>query len=237
MVMKDLKLKKYVSMKANLVANTGLRIGGIEARMSIGGAENPEIRDYYGEPYIPGSSLKGKLRSLLEQATGRFGRNGTGWTTDKQGNKVRDGSPCGCGDPTCLVCRVFGPHMNPSHGLGPSRIIVRDAYLTTASHQRIAQLETEGKEFSETKTETMVNRWTGIAADRSLRTQERIPAGAEFDLEISLRIFEGDAEQKLVEFVKNGFDLLQHDYLGGSGTRGYGWMGIENLEVKEHAVG
>jgi CRISPR-associated protein Csm3 len=233
MAVEELKLEKYMPIRARLVAKSGLRIGGTEADIKIGGAENPVIRDFNGVPYIPGSSLKGKLRSLLEQETGRFGRNGTGWMTDRQGNRVSDGNPCGCADPTCLVCKVFGPHMNPSHGLGPSRIIVRDAYLTKATREKIAQLKGEGKEFSETKTETMVNRWTGVAADRSLRTQERIPAGAEFDLEISLRIFKGDDEQKLVEFVKKGLDLLQKDYLGGSGTRGYGWVEIQDLQVSD----
>lgn len=237
MVEEGLILEKYMLIRAKLVAKTGLRIGGTEAGMSIGGAELPVIRDYYGAPYIPGSSLKGKVRSLLEQSTGRFGRAGTGWMTDKEGKKVRDGSPCGCADPTCLVCRVFGPHMNPSHGLGPSRIIVREAYLTKETREKITQLEAEGKEFSEVKTETMVNRWTGVAADRSLRTPERIPAGAEFDLEMSLRIFKGDEEQKIVEFVKKGLYLLQKDYLGGSGTRGYGWVEIQDLKVEEQPVG
>ena len=89
MTIKELKLQKYISIRAKLVTKTGLRIGGTEEGMSIGGAENPVIRDYYGKPYIPGSSLKGKMRSLLEQSTGRLGRNGSGWFTKNQGQKIR----------------------------------------------------------------------------------------------------------------------------------------------------
>ena len=215
--MDTLKLQKHVLISANLVARSGLRVGGTEAAMSIGGAENPIIRDFWGNPYIPGSSLKGKLRSMLEYKLG----------------KSKEGKPCGCGDINCLVCRVFGPHMNPNHSLGPSRIIVRDAPMSKETIDQVGALIKEGKEFSETKTETMIDRRTGKAADRSLRTQERLPAGAKFDLNISLRIFEGDNEKQLIDFVKEGLSLLEKDYLGGSGTRGYGWVKIEDLKVSD----
>ncbi|MDP2953975.1 MAG: type III-A CRISPR-associated RAMP protein Csm3, partial [Chloroflexota bacterium] len=171
-----------------------------------------------GNPYVPGSSLKGKLRSLLE------------W---KQGKTDDRGDPCGCGRDDCMVCRVFGPHRNTRHGLGPSRIIVRDAALSAATKEAIDALTKQGKDFSETKTETMINRRTGIAATHSLRMQERLPSGAKFDLEISLRIFDGDDEKKMVDFVKEGLSMLEEDTLGGSGTRGYGWVKIENLKVTD----
>lgn len=215
--MATLKLSKYVTIRGNLVAKSGLRVGGTEAAMSIGGAENPIIRDFWGNPYIPGSSLKGKLRSLLEYKTGKA--------------QEQTGRPCGCAQEDCLVCRVFGPHMKPGHALGPSRAVFRDASLSQDTLQQISALSKEGKEFSETKTETMIDRRTGIAADHSLRTQERLPAGAKFDLEISLRVFDGDEEKKMVDFVKEGLSMLEKDYLGGSGTRGYGWVKVENLTV------
>ena len=212
-----LKLQKHILITANLVTRSGLRVGGTEAAMSIGGAENPIIRDFWDNPYIPGSSLKGKMRSLLEYKLG----------------KSQEGRPCGCANTTCLVCRVFGPHMTPNHTLGPSRIIVRDAPLSQDTLTQIDTLVKEGKEFSETKTETMIDRRTGKAATGSLRTQERLPAGAKFNLNMSLRIFEGDNEKHLVDFIKDGLSLVEKDYLGGSGTRGYGWVKIEDLKVSD----
>lgn len=215
--MSSLKLVKYATIKANLVAKSGLRVGGTEAAMSIGGAENPIIRDFWGNPYIPGSSLKGKLRSLLEYKLG----------------KTPEGKPCGCGQEDCLVCRIFGPHWNQRHSLGPSRLIVRDAPLSADTVASVNDIAAEGRLYSETKTETMIDRRTGVAATGSLRTQERLPAGARFDMEMSLRIFEGDDEKAMVECIRDGLAMLEKDYLGSSGTRGYGWVGVENLTVTE----
>lgn len=215
--MASLKLLKHLIIKGNLVTKSGLRIGGTEAAMSIGGAENPIIRDFWGNPYMPGSSLKGKIRSLLEYKLG----------------KVQTGKPCSCLQKDCLVCTVFGPHMSPEHELGPSRIIVRDAPLSDETFDQIKTLKEEGKSFSETKTETMINRRTGMAERGSLRTQERLPAGAKFDLNITLRIFDGDDQKKFVDFIKEGLSLLEKDYIGGSGTRGYGWVKIENIIVED----
>jgi len=220
--MDTLKLQKHVLISANLVARSGLRIGGTEAAMSIGGAENPIIRDFWQHPYIPGSSLKGKLRSLLEYDMGKVNI-----VTNRRGEK--EGKPCGCGK--CIICRVFGTHSDAKQELGPSRMIMRDAPLSEETIKSIQELENQGRTLSETKTETMIDRLSGKAATGSLRTQERLPAGAKFDLELSLRIFEGDDEKAMVEFIKKGLSLLQKDYLGGSGTRGYGWVKIENLMV------
>ena len=211
---RTLELKGYCSLTANLLCKTGLKVGGTEAGMSIGGAENPVIKDLRGLPYIPGSSLKGKLRSLLEY---RYKR-----VTER-------GEPCGCGHPDCPVCYMFGPHRNTSHDLGPTRIIVRDAYLSQKSQQDWENAGKEGREFTETKTETMINRRTGIAAHGSLRTQERIPAGTEFALNINLRIFDDDDADKMKKLVEEALSYLQQDTLGGSGTRGYGWVEVKDL--------
>jgi len=213
------KLIKHVSIDAKLVCKTGLHIGGTEAGMGIGGAEGPVIKDAGGIPYIPGSSLKGKIRSMLEYKY-------------KRGE---DGSPCGCGLAldTCPVCTIFGPHRNVRHELGPTRIIVRDAFLSEKSRGDWEAARSEGKASTETKTETMIDRKTGMAYRGSLRTQERVNAGTEFQLSVVLRIFEGDSEPRITELVKEGIDLVNKDYLGGSGTRGYGWVEVKDIEVKD----
>ena len=95
----SLKLLKHISIQANLICKSGLRIGGQEPEIGIGSAENPVIKDARGIPYLPGSSLKGKLRSMLEY---KF-------------KKVKpNGSPCDCGEKfdVCPVCTLFGPHKN-----------------------------------------------------------------------------------------------------------------------------
>jgi CRISPR-associated protein Csm3 len=179
--------------------------------------ENPIIRHpVTDQPYIPGSSLKGKVRSLLEYKHGRRQRSGQ----PKGQGRRDDGEPCQCGE--CMICRVFGPHKNPRHQLGPTRALFRDATMTEASLQ---WLEDAGTGYAEVKTENMVNRLTGTAEHP--RTQERVPAGAEFAFEISIRIFDEDDEDEIVGFVEEGLALLEQDYLGGSGSRGYGKVSLD----------
>lgn len=208
-----LTLKKHIRVTGTLTCRTGLRIGGSREEMEIGGMDNPIIRDPVNKlPYVPGSSLKGKLRSLLEYKLG----------------KVRDnGQPCGCALPACPVCTLFGPHLQPSHSLGPSRILVRDASLTEESRAALERLREEGLNYAEVKTENIINRRTGIAAHGGLRTQERVPAGTMFELEIILRVFEGDDENWLVRNLGTALDLLEKEALGGSGSRGYGWVKVD----------
>jgi CRISPR-associated protein Csm3 len=83
----------------------------------------------------------------------------------------------------------------------------------------------------EVKTENIIDRRTGIAAQRGLRTQERVPPGAKFQLHLSLRVFQGDDDKKFIGWIREALSLLERDTLGGSGTRGYGWVKIENLTI------
>ncbi len=204
-----LKLKKYYVITGGIHCVTGLRIGGSAENIEIGGLENTIIRHpLTDEPYIPGSSLKGKLRSLLEYHDGRV---------------TERGEPCGCG--ACRICRVFGAHKNTKHNLGPTRAIFRDACLSDDSRKRLEQAREErGLMYAEVKTENVIDRRSGVA--EYPRTQERVPAGVDFDFEISLRIFDGDDETVIVQLIKDGLNLLQKDYLGSSGTRGYGKVAI-----------
>jgi CRISPR-associated protein Csm3 len=215
-----LTLTKHIALSGTLVCRTGLRIGGSKENIEIGGMDNPILRDPLSKlPYIPGSSLKGKLRSSLEYKYRKVGAYG---------------NPCGCAQPNCMVCTVFGPHLQPVHDLGPARIIVRDALLTPDSKAELEKLLEEGLQYAEVKTENIIDRRTGVARRGGLRNVERVPAGTKFDLNTSLRIFDGDDEGEILSFVKEGLRLMQEDYLGGSGTRGYGWVKIENFAVNGH---
>ncbi|NCC71344.1 hypothetical protein EOM09_07225, partial [bacterium] len=55
--------KNYEILKGEIILRTGLHIGGISGT-KIGGVDSPVIKDPVGMPYIPGSSLKGKFRSI-----------------------------------------------------------------------------------------------------------------------------------------------------------------------------
>jgi CRISPR-associated protein Csm3 len=141
-----------------------------------------------------------------------------------------DCKPCGCGK--CFVCKVFGSHAMSNKEI--TRILVRDCPITEKSETilRTAQ-EEKGINFAGIKSENIINRKTGMAADKGLRTQETVPAGTEFKLEITVKLFNNDDKTEVINFVKKGLDLLQKDYLGSAGSRGYGKIRIDNLEIKD----
>lgn len=205
------KLLKHIPIRGQLTCKSGLRIGGSKEEMEIGGMDNPVIRHPLTKvPYIPGSSIKGKLRSLLEYKLGKISANG---------------EPCGCAE--CLVCKVFGPHKRSEHNLGPTRLIARDATMTDGWVKQLDTLRQEGLNYVEVKSENWIDRRTGVAGRGGLRTQERVPAGAQFEFNISVRIFEGDNEREILDFIRQGLDMLPQDTLGGSGSRGYGWVELQ----------
>jgi len=212
---------KHVVLTGKLRCKTGTRIGGSSESLEIGGMDNPMIRHpVTDEPYIPGSSLKGKMRSMLEIK----------YCPDV----MKRGEPCRCAKKECPVCTLFGPHRSPNHKLGPTRILVRDAMLSDGSREELGRLREEGILFAETKTEVMIDRSTGTAASRiGPRTQERVPAGTEFDFEISMRIFDEDDPQEIVNRVMEALSLVEDDYLGGSGSRGYGKVEFIDLQVND----
>ncbi|RJX27658.1 MAG: type III-A CRISPR-associated RAMP protein Csm3 [Dethiobacter sp.] len=213
-----MKLEKHVVIRGIIFCDTGLRIGGSKDDIEIGGMDNPIIRHpVTGLPYIPGSSLKGRMRSLLEL---------------KYAERTQQtGQPCSCG--RCLVCKIFGTHKARESHLGPTRIIVRDASLTPESLDELKGSNQEkGIYFSEVKYENLVDRKTGKAEHP--RPNERVPAETKFHFEIVLRIFEGDNEKEILDFVKEGLALVQKEYLGGSGSRGYGKVRFINTSVDDN---
>jgi CRISPR-associated protein Csm3 len=209
-----MKIISYKKISGQIECITGLHIGGSADQIEIGGVDLPIIKHpVSGEPYIPGSSLKGKIRSQLEKKLGKFESNG---------------EPCRCGEQTCLICTIFGPHKNTKHNLGSSRILVRDASLSNETRMVYkTMMEEKGTSYIEKKVENIVNRKTGTAEHP--RSQERVPAGAKFDLEIVLQLFDTDNENELVEFVKDGLKNVEMTYLGGFGSRGSGQVKFSEL--------
>ncbi|ABS61236.1 type III-A CRISPR-associated RAMP protein Csm3 [Fervidobacterium nodosum] len=202
---------KYI-VKADIRLITGLHIGTSKDDLEIGGLDNPVIKDPEGKPYIPGSTLKGKLRVLSEFFNGKVDESG---------------KPHACDDEKCVVCGLFGTGIlrTESKTLYLRRLIVRDAYIDPESLKDLEEyLETK---WTEVKHENMINRLTSRA---NPRPQERVPAGAVFKAEFVVNIFEGDNEDYLNELLKI-MKLLEDDYIGGSGSRGYGKIKFENIKI------
>lgn len=210
-----MKKTDYVIARGTIVLKSGMRIGGSDDLLQIGGPDLTCIKDpVSGRPYIPGSSLKGKMRSELEKELGRTAGN----------------EPCGCATHTCPICRVFGPHKKAQHDLGPTRILVRDAPLL------------DGGDF-EFKTESTIQRAMGVAVNP--RTLERVVPGSRFRLEIGIQAFDidenfeyEDADRKtvrgieaLIEVVYHALDLVEQSGLGSGTSKGYGQVEIEVEEV------
>ncbi|MBK6329263.1 MAG: type III-A CRISPR-associated RAMP protein Csm3 [Bacteroidetes bacterium] len=199
-----MKLYKKIIKQGTLRLITGLHIGDSKENTDIGGVDSPVVRRKdNNEPYIPGSSLKGKMRSLLDISHGET-------DTTKNGNH-----PIG---------QLFGSINNPQ--ANPSRLIVRDAYLTSDSSKKIGESEFTDMPFTEVKMENVIDRIKGTAEHP--RQIERIPAGAEFDVEYIINIIaDSDAnadkqEKEFLSLLDAGIKLLEDDYIGGSGSRGYG---------------
>ena len=207
-------LQELVTFKGEILCKTGLSIGGNSSTLEIGGIDREVIKNpITREPYIPGSSLKGKMRSGLESKYGAYNKK-----QDKY--LINDEAPCGCGRKTCPVCLIFGAHKNQGAESAPTRIIVRDAALSDASRNMIRNFPLEQGSYLERKTENIILRKSGKAG--SPRTMERVPAGVSFTFEISLKIFEGDNKEELVGKVKESLELVEKSYLGGGGSRGSG---------------
>jgi len=218
-----MKLTSHKVIRGTILCESGLHIGGSQEQMEIGGVDLPIIKHpISGAPYIPGSSLKGKMRSQLEKIHGKVSPNKNGDLTD----------PCRCGKEDCLICRVFGAHMNPNHKLGSTRIMVRDAKLSKETKDEYDKIVKEkGTSYLEKKTENIINRMTGTAEHP--RSQERVPEGAKFDLEITIQLFDIDKEKeaKIIDLVKQGLKLVQDSYLGGFGSRGSGQVSFNDLKI------
>ncbi|MCG2828254.1 type III-A CRISPR-associated RAMP protein Csm3 [Methanothermobacter sp. K4] len=205
-----MKFQKNYVISGEIICRTGLHIGGSKDSIEIGGSDNVIIRDPVTRlPYIPGSSIKGKMRALLELALDR----------------VTNGGPCKCGE--CDVCRVFGSAADNTSVSGPTRIIVRDSFPTEETME-MWRKSTDVVEGAELKYENSLDRITSRANPRN---QERVPRGSKFGFEIIVSEYEGDSDNLGV--VLEGLRLLEDSYLGGSGTRGYGKVEFRDITITE----
>lgn len=195
-----------MQLTGTLEVMTGMHIGGSEAFSAIGAVDAPVIKDALtGDPMIPGSSLKGKLRSLVA----------------RQYNERVNAEP---DDDAERITRLFGCAKKGK--AKRSKLLFFDLFLSNRKELREHGVDN----VVEIKFENRIQRLTSVADPRQI---ERIVRGAKFDLDL---IYEADyddgEEEKIVEDIETlcvGMRLLQYDYLGGSGSRGYGRVRFQDL--------
>ncbi len=220
------RLESALVLSALIRCDTGLRIGAAESTIAIGGLDHPVIRDpVSGEPYIPGSSLKGKMRSLLER---RYELSQT-WAIARGRVHVHV-----CEEEheyaECPVCPLFGiAAPQRARWFCLARLRVPDVFLEDASRRELAEKSTD-LPYTEVKTEAAIDRLTSAAVSR---TMERVPAGARFGpAQFILFQYAGDDLRRNLQVLLEGMELLEADYLGSSGSRGSGRISFRDIGLE-----
>lgn len=265
-----MKLYGKVFIEGKILLITGLTIGGDKSSIEIGGIDNNVIKDSNGEPFIPGSSIKGKMRSLIEKSLGRYKLDISVKNGDKRmrlsssndkynydiekfleeekididSSKIKGqivqfdknsikASSCECGK--CEVCKIFGTSASNKNA-EPTRLYVRDSFLNKDTKEEMQKREgTYSRlelDYTESKWENTIDRITSMANPRDI---ERVPAGAKFDFQMVYNVY----EKKDVDNIKVVFEalsLLQDDYLGANGSRGYGRIEFNDISVNQKSI-
>lgn len=210
--MDNIKLNKKIIVTGKLTLKTGLHIGGTNTALGIGGPDRLVVRNpITNVPYIPGSSLKGKMRSLIEVRDATIGAD----------NRATN-------DPTTAAGALFGTvGKSGKEDNHPSRLIVRDADMDMTNAD---MLKATDLPYTESKTEVTIDRITAKAMPRTI---ERVPAGVSFNVNMVINIFDGEDENKLRKTLEDAMALLEDDYLGGNGSRGYGQVAFSEMKLTD----
>ena len=210
-------LGKFI-IEGTIVAETGLRIGGSTGGLKIGGVDLNVITDPLGRPYIPGSSIKGKTRSLMEH----FRQKAVTFNGIHLCRNEGDYQNC----PVCKVWGILGDAKAFPETPTLTRLLVSDVFLDENSIKEEMRKNME-LQWTEVKMETAINRRTGTAHHGSLRQIERVPAGARFkQCRFIFNVFE-ESDIELLKELFIALELLENDYLGGMGSRGSGRIRFE----------
>src|SRR6476469_214607 len=220
-------------LEGEIQCQTGLHIGAGKGSLEIGGADNPVLKDAFGVPYIPGSSLRGRLRSLLEQSLGLTVPGELVYVSKRRGQEVRIHQSDRPDDEVCLlfgrsparVEKVSG-EAGESPAATPARLTVYDSPLIVDSITQQMR-ENLDDELTEVKSENAVDRITSQANPRTL---ERVPAGARFRFRMVLDVLCPE-DAPLFARVVEGLRLLEDDALGGGGSRGSGRVRFSGLKL------
>lgn len=215
------KLVKKVIVRTQMEILTGIHIGGSKESVEIGGLDNSVIKlaTKDNQPYIPGSSIKGKMRCLLEQIAGASRIGGGRGNYNEKPLEIRK------------IIDLFGFADDGK----PSKLIVRDAYMDPEDLKKLRDNEYLDMPYTEIKTENNIDRVKGVA--EAPRQMERIPAGVKFNVEFVINVWGVDENsndfQASFDLLKKGIKALESDYLGGNGSRGYGQVKFSELKIEE----
>lgn len=239
---RKIELKGRVFITFDIEAMTALHIGGSDVGVEIGGVDKTVIRDKLtNRPYIPGSSLKGKMRSLLEKYKGL-----------KQNQRIGQGYIHSCGAEykgeesktkgakeyaNCDVCQIFGVPGERDFAT-PTRLVVRDSFLSEDSAKGLENAQTD-LPYTEVKTEVSIDRVTSAANPRQM---ERVPAGVVFEkgeMVFSLydiqwengEVHKAEEDLERLNVLLKAMQLVEDDYLGGLGSRGSGKVAFKKIQV------
>ena len=229
----ELKLIGKLILEGEMHCETGLHVGAGKGSLEIGGADNPVIKDAHGRPYVPGSTLRGRVRALLEQSTGMAVPSELVFISRRKGQEVRIHQSDRPDDEICILFgrspgrmeKVGGGDIDSNHAT-PARLSVFDAPLVPESITPQMR-ETLDDELTEVKSENAIDRITSQANPRTL---ERVPAGARFRIRMVLDILCPE-DSVLPPLVIQGLRLLEDDALGGGGSRGNGRVRFDKLRL------
>ncbi len=224
-----MKLANIHILEAKLVLQTGLHIGAGDSEIHIADIDNSVIKHpVSGEPYIPGSSIKGKIRSLLEWKSGMVQEAPLG----KREYETAQGAERTAVKHILQLFGISGDSQSEAlqQEIGHTRVSFWDCSLNQDYANR---LRSDNLLFTEVKSENRINRIAGTAEHP--RQTERVPAGAEFDFKLTVKEFDGD-EKALLDTLLQGLKLLEWDSLGGSGSRGYGKVKFEALRLNGESI-
>lgn len=198
-----------IEITGTLEVLTGMHIGGSSAFAAIGAVDSPVVRDTFSDlPMIPGSSLKGKMRALLAQ---------------KYNDRKHLPDSYSCEEDAPRILRLFGSAKK--NQIQRSRVLFRDMMLSNMKELREYGLNSA----TEVKFENTISRMTAIANPRQI---ERAIRGAKFDLSIIYNVQEADEVIPDLQLLAEGMQLLEFDYLGGHGSRGYGKVEFSDLQLR-----
>ncbi|WP_305046700.1 type III-A CRISPR-associated RAMP protein Csm3 [Geoalkalibacter sp.] len=226
-----MKLHKICSYTGKIILKSGLHIDSGDMEMHIGGTDRVVIKHPHKlEPYIPGSSLKGKTRALLELESGFMAFTGGSPLSPKNLGQALNDKMRAKGEAIVKFFGTGGSELDETSNFGPTRVSFADSYLNDAWKKKAKDNRWP---LTEVKSENSINRINGTA--QNPRFIERVPEGTEFDFSISFKVlFEG--EDKLFEdLLFKGLKLVELDALGGSGSRGYGRVAFQFAEQEIQA--
>jgi CRISPR-associated protein Csm3 len=229
----ELKLIGKLILEGEIHCESGLHIGAGKGSLEIGGADNPVVKDSHGRPYVPGSTLRGRVRALLEQATGMAIPSELVFLSKRKGQEVRIHQSDRPDDEICILFgrspgrmeKVGGGELD-SNFATPARLSVFDAPLVTESITPQMR-ETLDDELTEVKSENAIDRITSQANPRTL---ERVPAGARFRIRMVVDVLCPE-DAALPGLLVQGLRLLEDDTLGGGGSRGSGRVRFGDLKL------